>query len=219
MHRTAPCRTSCPWEWVLRSSLTALVLLLLLAVGATPATAEVFASKQEALAAAFPDADRIDHRSEILDDAEAEWVEQLARSVLESRLVTLYTAWKDGRVQGYAFIEVHTVRTMPEAFLVVLTPEGRVRSVRMLAFYEPPEYRPPDRWLALFEALDADRLQPAKKIGGEIHGIAGSTLTARAVSGGIRRSLAFYQLLVSSGRSGIAAHEAGLPPAIGSGGR
>lgn len=219
MHKAAGCRTSCPSESVLRSSLTALALLLSLTAAALPAKAEVFASKLEALDAAFPDADRIEHRSEILDDAQAERAEQLARSALESRLVTLYTAWKDGGVRGYAFIDVHTVRTMPEAFLVVLTAEGQVRSVRMLAFYEPREYLPPDRWLAQFEALHAERLRPDEKVGGEIHGIAGSTLSARAVTGGVRRSLAFYQLLVGSERSGVVVHEAGAPISFGGGGR
>ncbi|MCP5060277.1 MAG: FMN-binding protein [bacterium] len=203
----------------MRSRRVALGLLFFVAVGSLPAAAEVFASKQEALATAFPQADRVEHRSEVLDDAQAEQIEQLARSALESRLVTLYTAWKDDRVEGYAFIDVHTVRTQPEAFLVVLSPEGQVRSVRMLAFYEPPEYRPPNRWLEQFKARRVAWLRADRAAGGEIHGIAGSTLSSRAVTGGVRRSLAFYQLLVSPSSAEVATRETASQSAAGGGGR
>jgi Na+-translocating ferredoxin:NAD+ oxidoreductase RnfG subunit len=169
-------------------------LALGLAIAADPAAGKVFYSQKEALALAFPDADRVETRTELLDDARAREVERLARSELPSRLVRFHTGYRGGQVIGHAVIEQHTVRTQPEAFLVVMTPEGKVRSIRVLAFYEPEEYLPTPRWLAQFEAhgLD-DRL----RLEGEIHGIAGATLTSRAVTAGVRRALAFYQVLAA----------------------
>jgi hypothetical protein len=176
----------------LRSRLLAAALLSALA--AAPAGAKVFYSQEEALELAFPDADRVEKRSELLDDARAQEVQRLARAELPSRLVTLYTGYREGAVLGHAVIEIHTVRTQPEAFLVVMTPAGQVRSIRVLAFYEPEEYLPPERWLRQFEGrpLD-DRL----RLEGEIHGIAGSTLSSRAVTAGVRRALALYQVLAA----------------------
>lgn len=113
-------------------------------------------SQQEALAWAFPDADTVDAQSFVLTDDQVHRVEELARAKLDSKLVRLFTATKDGAVQGYAFIDQHTVRTLPEAFLVVLAPDGSVRRLRVLAFYEPPEYRPPERWLHQFEGKTAE---------------------------------------------------------------
>ncbi len=153
-------------------------------------------SQQEALAWAFPDADAVDAQSFVLTDDQVRRVEELARAKLDSKLVRLFTATKDGAVQGYAFIDQHTVRTLPEAFLVVLAPDGSVRRLRVLAFYEPPEYRPPERWLHQFEGKTAEaplRLQR------DVHGIAGSTLSSQAVTGGVRRSLGLYQVLVRQG--------------------
>jgi len=142
---------------------------------------------------AFPDADRVDEAARVLDEAQARAVEALAKAPVETRIVKLYTAWRDGAVAGYALIDIHTVRTMPEAILVVLTPEGAVRSVRVLAFHEPPEYLPAERWLEQLEGRSRpDDLVP----GGAIHGIAGSTLSSRAVTGAVRRSLALYRVLV-----------------------
>ncbi len=176
--------------------LTLLTILLLAAAGAVPAAASVLLSKQEALEQAFPDAERIAHRSVVLSEDEKREVEGLAHARLDSRLVTLYTAYLGERVTGYALIDLHTVRTLPAALMVVLTPGGEVRSVRMLAFYEPPEYRPSDRWLHQFEgpAGRIDRLRP----GGEIHGIAGSTLSSRMVSDSVRRCVALYEVLVAA---------------------
>jgi Na+-translocating ferredoxin:NAD+ oxidoreductase RnfG subunit len=87
------------------------------------------------------------------------------------------------------------VRTHQEALLVVLTPGGRVRSLRVLAFYEPEEYLAPQRWLGQMEgrALD-DRL----RLGGDLHGIAGATLSSRAVTDAVRRSLALFEVLAAS---------------------
>ena len=114
------------------------------------ADAKVFYSRQEALDLAFPEADRVEKRTFILTPEQTGRIEERSRSPLETKLVTVYTGWKDGRVVGYAHIDVHTVRTKPEAFLVVLDAEGIVRSVRVLAFYEPQEYRPTGRWYQQF---------------------------------------------------------------------
>jgi hypothetical protein len=188
------------WGWGLRSRRVVLALLACLHLAA-PAAAEVFLSQREALALAFPGADRIERKSVVLDAAQAAAVEQLSGAPLESKLVTLHQGFRGGELLGYALIDVHTVRTLPEAFMVVLTPEGRVASLRMLAFYEPSEYKPPDRFLAQF---DAHALEPELRLGGAIHGIAGSSLSARAVTTGVRRSLALYQVLVA-GPSGAVA--------------
>lgn len=198
----------------MRSRAAALALCALL-LAAAPAAAEVFLSQREALALAFPDADRIERKNVLLDDQQAAAVERLSGAPLESKLVTLHQGFRGDELLGYALIDIHTVRTLPEAFMVVLTPEGRVASLRMLAFYEPSEYKPPDRFLAQF---DARALEPELRLGGAIHGIAGSSLSARAVTTGVRRSLALYQVLVRGGGEGVALGSASGAPA-GAGGR
>ena len=173
-----------------------LAFFLILGLGtlfATGSGAEVFLSKREALEQAFPDADSIDSKTVVVDDARASEIEKRAQARLETRLVTIHTGMKDGEPMGYAFIDVHPVRTLPEAFLIVVSPEGRVRELKLLAFYEPPEYAPSERWLRLFD----DRQLDAKlSLGGEIHTIAGSTLSSRAVTESVRRSLASWEVLV-----------------------
>lgn len=178
---------------VWRSSIATILLVLAVALPA-PVAAKVFFSKEEALALAFPDADRVDSRSVVLDAAQTAAIEQASRAKLESRIVTLHTGWKEGVVQGYAFIDMQVVRTLPEACLIVLTPGGAVRSLRVIAFHEPADYLPTDRWLGQFEgqALSRDLA-----LNHGIEGIAGATLSAGAITNGVRRALAFYAHVIA----------------------
>jgi hypothetical protein len=195
----------------LRSSRIALALLCGLAAAA-PAAGEVFLSQREALALAFPTADRIEKKSTLLDEAQARAVEQLSGAALESKLVTLHAGWRGAELLGYALIDVHTVRTLPEAFLVVLSPDGIIKSLRLLAFYEPSEYKPGERFLAQFGARN---LGPELRLGGAIHGIAGASLSSRAVTTGVRRSLALYQVLVRGAADPVELGSSPTPGAAG----
>jgi Na+-translocating ferredoxin:NAD+ oxidoreductase RnfG subunit len=159
------------------------------------AQAKVFYSRSEALALAFPNADHVEGQTHILTDEHVARVEALAHSPLDSKLVRIYTGFENGEVVGYAFIDVHTVRTLPEAFLIVLSPQGAVRTLRVLAFHEPLEYKPSDRWYSQFE--DKSIAEPLR-LGGDVHGIVGATLSARATTRGVRRALALYQVFVQN---------------------
>lgn len=112
----------------------------------------------------------------------------------ESRLFTYYRGTRDDALTGFAVIDIHTVRTLPEALLVVLTPTGTVERVVLLAFHEPPEYRPSERWLGQFAGrrLDTD----GWRVGRDLHGISGATLTAHAVRDAVRRIVALHAVVM-----------------------
>jgi Na+-translocating ferredoxin:NAD+ oxidoreductase RnfG subunit len=158
-----------------------------------PARAKVFHSQAAALELAFPEADRIETDTRVLSKEEAEAVERASRSKLDSRIARFYAAWKGDRVIGYAYIDVHTVRTLPEAFMVVLEPDGTTRSVRVLAFHEPLDYLPTERW---YEQFERRTLADPLRLGRDIHAIAGATLSARAVTRSVRRVLALFRIVV-----------------------
>lgn len=161
--------------------------------GAAGAYALVLHSKAEALQIAFPEAERVETQTFYLTEEQVTAVQDLAKAPVDSRLVTFHVGHADGAVLGHAFIETHIVRTFPETFLIVVSPDGRVEKLLVLAFYEPPEYLPPDRWLAQF---DDKTLNPALRLRRDIHGIMGSTLTAQAVTRGVRKVLALFQVLI-----------------------
>lgn len=166
---------------------------------ARPVAATVFLAKDEALALAFPGNDRIEERVVILTDAQKTDIEKRARAPLETQLWTLYVGWKGGAVQGYAIIDSHNVRTLPETFMVVVEPTGTLRRVDVLAFHEPPEYLPTERWIGQFPGK---KLDDDLKLGAGIQGITGATLSAQAMTAGVRRALAIVAVVVPDAAAG-----------------
>ena len=155
-------------------------------------------TREEALAAVFPNATIAAERV-FLTEAQAERIEELARSELDSKLYARYIATQNGSVIGRAYVETHQVRTKKESLIVSLDPSGRVRRIDVTAFLEPPEYIAGPSWMAQFydKQLDNDlALQRA------IRPIAGATLTAQAVTRALRRVMAIDQVLSSTGELG-----------------
>jgi FMN-binding protein len=172
------------------------IALVLTAVVGSSASAKVFHAKDEALALAFPEAEHVEPRVVILTDAQKSAIEKLARTSLDSQLWTVYLGWRGTELLGSAVIDSHVVRTLPETSMVVMAPDGRVRRVEILAFHEPLEYLPTRRWMDQFaeRALDDDlRLRAG------IQGITGATLSATAMTAGVRRVLALRAVLVRDG--------------------
>jgi hypothetical protein len=154
-------------------------LAALLAALAAPARAQVSGKEEEAIRRIFPAADRVEARDVILTDALVARIERLARAKVKDRLVTFYTARRGGAVEGYAVIHSHVVRTKRETFALAFEPDGRIRTVTVLAFLEPEEYKPSPRWLAQLAGKGGeDRLA----VGQDLAPITGATLTARGIA-------------------------------------
>jgi len=172
------------------------VVAVLAVFAAANAQGKVFSTQSEALELAFPDAEEVESNTFVLDDDQVARIESLAKCELDSKLVKIYTGMRGGKVLGYALIDVHNVRTLPEAFMIVLSPTGEVRSLRVLAFHEPLEYKPTDRWYSQFNNRS---IKAPLRLGGDVHGVVGATLSARATTRGVRRALAFYEILLQGG--------------------
>lgn len=153
--------------------------LLLAAATARPEAAKEPAKDEQAVLGLFPGADRVEPRDVILTDDMVSRIERLARARVKERLVTFYTVRAGGAVKGYAVIHSHIVRTKRETFAIAFEPDGRIRRITVLAFLEPEEYKPSERWLAQFEGKGAqDRLAT----GQDLAPITGATLTARGIA-------------------------------------
>ena len=170
-----------------------MLALTLVFCSAELVSAKVFASQLQALSEAFPDATRIERQTFLLRKTDVVKITAITHQEVKAKVVVLHTAYKDDQLLGHAHIDVHTVRTQPEALMIVLTPGGRVRSIRVLAFHEPLDYLPTERWYAQFVGKSReDRL----RIGRDVHGVVGATLSARAAADAIRRMLAYWEVLL-----------------------
>ncbi len=154
---------------------------------------KVFYSLDEVQGLAFPGATRVEELEFFLTADQRAAIEELSKERLETDFVTAFAGYRAGQLIGYAFIETHQVRTLPETFLVVLGKGGVVTNTHVLAFYEPLEYLPTDRWR---EQYQGKRLAADLRVGDRIAGITGATLTAEAINGGIRRAMAIHFVLI-----------------------
>jgi hypothetical protein len=178
-----------------------LALPALLGSTAASARAAVYATRDEALVLAFGDSAHVATRTVYPTDEQAAEIQALAGAPFDAGRVTFYEATGDGGAPlGHAYIDTHPVRSMAETILVVVSPEGRVERVEVLALHEPEEYRAPERWLGLLEgrALSSS-LAPDR----ELPNLAGATLTARALAAAVRRVLALHRVMVAGPEAGV----------------
>lgn len=167
--------------------------LLAVVLAADGVRAEVYLAKDEALQVAFPAGTTVEPRTAFLTDAQLATLKAEGIGV-ESKMFTYYRGTRDGEVVGYAVIDSHVVRTLPEAFMAVLRPDGTIDRVVMLAFYEPPEYAPKESWLGQFHGRELNG--SGWRVGRDVHGISGATLTAHAIAGALRKIVALHGLVM-----------------------
>ncbi len=150
-----------------------------------------FITREEALAAVFPDAE-VEAERVFLTDDQVHRAAELAGGDPPRALVARYLARERGEVVGRAYVDTHVVRTKRESLLISLDAAGNVRRIDVTAFLEPPEYRPSGRWLDQY----ADRpLSEDLALERAIRPIAGATLTAIAANDAVRRVLAIDHVL------------------------
>ena len=148
-------------------------------------------TKEEALKAAYPGAEI---RSEMLflTDTEKKEAEKNSGGTLTTQLVARFDAMQNGKLVGRAYLDTHTVRTKKETLLVMLNGDGTLKRVEVVAFLEPPEYMPGDRW---YRQFDGKQLDENLKLDRDIHAVTGATLTARATTDAVRRIMAVDAVL------------------------
>jgi hypothetical protein len=125
--------------------------------------------------------------------AEREEIAEILDSKVEESLSRYVVTRREGDTFLFGYLDTHRVRTVSESLLITLTPSGEVRHVLVLAFAEPPEYRPAPVWYAQFRGLEPEsRL----KYGREIDAVTGATLTGRATVDAVSRVRKIHQWLL-----------------------
>ena len=178
-----------------RRLLRAAGLLALAALLPGAAGAAVFETQEAALARVFPPPARVARSTSFLSAQQVEAARKEAQAPVESAVVTRYAAFgPDGALLGTAYFDVHTVRTAREVLMIVLAPDGSVRSVDVLAFGEPQDYLPRAGWLKRVEGRKAEE---GLFVGRALAHVTGATLTTRAIAAAVRRVLAVHAQLAT----------------------
>lgn len=168
--------------------------LILLALVAPAAGAKTFLTQEQALARAFPQGTQVVREPFFLSPAQMAEVRKRSDGEFDQELAIRYVGLRGGAIVGYAYFDAHRVRTLPETIMVVVTPEGSIERVEILAFAEPEDYLPRPRWLDQFRGR---KLDAELSLRGAIRPITGASLSGRAIVNASRRVLALHQVLPS----------------------
>lgn len=179
---------------VARGAASGLLGVILAGALVPPLGAQVLMTQEEALGLAFPAPAVAERRTAFLDEADLAEVKRRSApdAAGDQSVVTYYVGRAGTEPLGAAYFDAHRVRTLQEVLMVVVDPRGRVARIEVLGFAEPPEYMAPDGWLDLFRGRT---LEPGTSTRGDIPIVTGATLTSRAVSAAVRRSLALHEVI------------------------
>ena len=167
-----------------RFALAGVISLVAATTGGT-----VLITVEEALELVFPGA-ITNQETLFLSDDQRKLAEKESGSEISSALATRYVAQgKDGAVLGWAYLDTHRVRTLPETLMVVIGADGTVRRVEVVTFREPLEYMPREGWYGQYDGQHLDDDLALKR---DIRPVTGATLTARATTEAVRRVLAIH---------------------------
>ncbi|WP_457640102.1 FMN-binding protein [Persephonella sp.] len=147
---------------------------------------------EEALKNSFPQYS-FEKKNFLLPKGIKEKVEKASKSKLRSSIFTVYLLKKDSRTEGYALLHSHKVRTRNETVLITMDKNCRIKDIEVIAFYEPPEYIPPDRWFKIFTDKSPENPPVLKK---NIPNVTGATLSSIAVTKASRQAVHICELFL-----------------------
>ncbi|MGI9533670.1 MAG: FMN-binding protein [Thermodesulfobacteriota bacterium] len=160
-----------------------------------PTKSKLLIPLKEALDSAFPEASSVEKRTIILDENQADMIEEIAKINLDSKIHIFYEFSNDSEILGYGIVDTHLLRTKSETVLYLLDNNGNIINSEILAFFEPDEYMQPAKWLNLY---DNKNIGDELRIGKKIPNITGATITAHEFSRNTRKVLAIYKVAISN---------------------
>ena len=172
--------------------LTQILLFSLVSMMAiTSLHAQLFLKPDEAIKLAYPQHTSYKKKAILLTKSQAIEVQKLTQQKLESKIFTFYIIKKDKNVIAYAGLFTNKVRSKTGTYITFITPQGKISSIEVIAFNEPPEYIQKERWLDLF--IDKT-VEDNIKVKESIPNLSGATLSAFSAANSAKLMLAVWKV-------------------------
>lgn len=150
--------------------------------------AVIYLSREEALRSLMPEAEAVRAETVSLSEAQRERVASLINGRLSETDVTFWVGEQAGRVTGYATVLNVIGKEQPITFMVAVSPEGTIRGVQVMTYRESQGSE--IRSKRFLEQFTNKTLAAPLKLGRDIHGISGATLSSRSTAAAVKRALA-----------------------------
>lgn len=159
--------------------------------------AVVYLSREEALRELMPDADRFRDETIALTDAHRERLQTIMNGRVRDTEAIFWVGEREGQVIGYATVLNVIGKEQPITFMVAVASEGVVRGVQVLTYRESQgsEIRS-RRFLGQFVGKT---LAAPLKLGRDVHGISGASLSSRSTTYAVKKALALVAVVYGAG--------------------
>ncbi len=169
-----------------------IVILVLFFAAIADAGMRNYASAREVLTRSFPGA-AFDKRVVRFSGDERKKIEDIIKKRFYKRQMVFYIAAKDGVTQGYGVIGSERGKMRQITFMVLLDKDGVVKDLDILAFRESQGYEIENpRWRGQFRGKS---VRSRLRLRRDIRNISGATLSARAVTKGVKNVLAAFEVV------------------------
>lgn len=151
-----------------------------------------YATEVETLEGLFPDSTYKKVIIETTQEIQEEITQLMGKNFYDKNL-HVYRVTKEDDILAYSFIMNEVGKTKEITFMVSISPEASVFAVNILIFRESQGYEIKNkRWLKqFFSKTKSDRLRVKRGI----DNISGATLSARAVTKGVKKALFIYDAI------------------------
>ncbi len=164
-------------------------LLILSSLFALSLSAKVLISPVDAMKQSYGSEAVIVKKNILLSKIQASKIQKNSSTKLDSKIFRVFKATKESTLLGYGILINKKVRSKNAVVLYFISKDAILKSIEIIAFNEPLEYIPSDKWNSQFEDVSTDRML---RVSREIPTITGATLSARSITDGSRVAFAFY---------------------------
>jgi Na+-translocating ferredoxin:NAD+ oxidoreductase RnfG subunit len=159
--------------------------------------AVVYMSREEALKTLIPEADQFMQETVTLTDTHRDRIESLSGGRVRETEVMFWVGARAGQAVGYATVLDVIGKEQPITFMVAVASEGSVLGVQVLTYRESQgsEIRS-KRFLNQFAGKT---LAAPLKLGRDVHGISGASLSSRSTAYAVKKALALVAAVYGAG--------------------
>jgi len=155
--------------------------------------AKTNASIEKVIKSSFSGVSKVESKNLILSKAQHSKIQAKAKAPVRTKIYRYYHIKSGAKTLGYGVLVTRKMRTKKATVLYAFDLNGKLKFTEIMAFGEPPEFKPNKQWMAQFQNTSAS----AKlTMGKDIPTISGSTLSARGISEGARVARAIYQSIL-----------------------
>ena len=171
-----------------------LFLVLFLGIALFQSTmAKTNASIEKVVQSSFSGVSAVEAKQLVLTKSQHAQIQAKAKAPVRTKIYRYYEIKSASKTIGYGVLITRKMRTKKATVLYAFDFNGTLKFTEIMAFGEPPEFKPNMQWMGEFQ----NKASSAKlTMGKDIPTISGSTLSARGISDGARIARAIYQVIL-----------------------